>query len=71
MKNVEIDQDACIACGSCYSICPDVYGQEDDGTAIITEEYQEGGVDTGSVPDDIPCTQDGADSCPVDAITVG
>ncbi|MFW5928029.1 MAG: ferredoxin [Thermoplasmatota archaeon] len=67
MVKVTIDQDACIACGMCYNICPEVYEDDGSGTAQLVEEYRET-VDEGYVPDNIDCTQDGADSCPVDAI---
>ncbi|MFW6375925.1 MAG: ferredoxin [Thermoplasmatota archaeon] len=67
MVKVTIDQDACIACGMCYNICPEVYEDDGSGTAQLVEEYRET-VDEGYVSDNIDCTQDGADSCPVDAI---
>ncbi len=67
MVKVTIDRDACIACGMCYNTCPEVYQDDGSGTAQIIEEYRETPSE-GYVPDDIDCTQDGADSCPVDAI---
>ncbi len=67
MVKVTIDQDSCIACGMCYNTCPEVYEDDGSGTAQIVEEYRETPSE-GYFPDDIECTQDGADSCPVDAI---
>lgn len=67
MVKVTIDQDTCIACGMCYNTCPDVYEDDGSGTAQLVEEYRDT-PDEGYIPDDITCTQDGADSCPVDAI---
>ncbi|MFW6047830.1 MAG: ferredoxin [Candidatus Natronoplasma sp.] len=70
MVKVEVDQDTCIACGQCYATCPEVYQDDGTGTAEIVDEYQENEVYVGRVPDDIECTQEGADVCPVDAIKV-
>jgi ferredoxin len=56
---VFVDQDACIGCGVCKNLCPDVFKMNDEGKAeAIAPET------------DAPCAQDGADSCPVQAITV-
>lgn len=30
-KRVRIDKDACIGCGLCNSICPEVFDWDDDG----------------------------------------
>ncbi|MFP4000734.1 MAG: ferredoxin [Thermoplasmata archaeon] len=70
MVKVIIDQDACIACGQCYALCPNVFQDDGTGTAEIVEEFQSGQVNEGDVPDDIGCTEDGAEACPVDAIKV-
>jgi ferredoxin len=57
-----VDKDACISCGLCPSICPEVFEMEDDGKA---------GVVTDLVPE---AEEDGAkeaeESCPVNAISV-
>jgi ferredoxin len=56
---VFVDRDACIGCGVCVNLCPDVFSITDEGKAeAIAPET------------DAPCTQDAADSCPVQAIQV-
>ena len=70
MVKVIIDQDACIACGQCYALCPTVFQDDGTGTAELVEEFQGDEAFEGDVPDDIGCTEDGAEACPVDAIKV-
>lgn len=70
MVKVEIDQDACTACGVCFSVCSEVFEGDSDNISQLVEEYREGSADVGEVPDDIGCTEDAANSCPVDAIDV-
>lgn len=58
----KVDKEACIGCGACPDICPEVYQMEDDGLAVAY---------TNPVPTDLEETaQEGADSCPVDAIHI-
>lgn len=57
-----VDQDTCIGCGLCPSICPDVFELGDDGKAHAIVDQ---------VPDDAEDTAvEAKDSCPVDAIAV-
>lgn len=61
MKAV-VDQETCIGCGLCPSICPEVFQMNDDGKAeAIVDEV------SGELEDS---AKEGADSCPVNAITV-
>ncbi|MFW5903961.1 MAG: ferredoxin [Candidatus Saliniplasma sp.] len=70
MAKVTIDQEACIACGQCYAVCPDVFQDDGSGTAELVNEFQGSEVFKGEVPDDIDCSRDAEDACPVDAIEV-
>ncbi len=56
---VYVDKDACIGCGVCEGICPDVFLMNDEGKAeTIVPETEDS------------CAQDAADSCPTQAIKV-
>jgi len=57
-----VDQDTCISCGLCVSLCPEVYSFNEDEKSVaidgdIPQEYQD-------------AAQEGCDGCPVDAITI-
>lgn len=58
----KVDKSACIGCGLCSSICPNVFQMEDDGLA---------GVYANPVPDDDKgSVQEACDNCPVGAISI-
>ncbi|RKZ28065.1 ferredoxin [bacterium] len=57
---LRIDEEKCIACGVCSSICPDVFQPRDDGIASIVVPESE--------LDNFDCIQDAIDSCPTEAI---
>ena len=59
-RKVTIDQDACIGCGNCQDVCPEVFAIGDDGKSHVK---------TGA-PLNKECVQEAADNCPVTAITV-
>ncbi len=52
---VSVDAEKCIGCGACAAICPDVFEIKDG------KSHVKGSGD---------CAKDGADACPVGAITV-
>lgn len=57
-----VDKDACIGCGLCPEICPEIFSMEDDGLAVAKDIQ---------IPDDVlESAQEAEDSCPSDAITV-
>lgn len=61
MKAV-VDQDTCIGCELCVSICPNVFSMNDDGKSVaITSDVK---------ADDQDDAQDAMDQCPVAAISI-
>lgn len=54
---ITVDQEACIGCGACASICPDVFIMNDDGKSEVVSQG------------DLECAKNAAQSCPVQAIT--
>lgn len=57
---VEINKDACIGCGTCCSICEDVFDIADDGLACIK--------DNADLEADIEDVKTAINSCPTGAI---
>lgn len=56
-----VNQETCIGCGTCESICPEVFKVEDDGKAHVLEaDYQ-------SFADKI---KEAEDACAVKAISI-
>jgi len=58
-KAVYIDEEECIACGSCVEICPEVFQMREDGEKAVVLK-PEGG------PEDL--IQEAIDTCPVSCI---
>jgi len=56
-----VDQDLCIGCGMCASICPEVFEMADDGLAKAVSEV---------TPELEASAQEAAESCPTEAITI-
>ncbi|NLL30824.1 MAG: ferredoxin [Clostridiales bacterium] len=58
----KVDQDTCIGCGLCPTICEDVFEMGDDGKAhVMVDEVPQGLEDAA---------KEAEESCPVDAIEV-
>ncbi len=73
MPKVKIDVDACISCGVCASMCPDVFVMDPEtGKSSVVENFRVGGNKAeGEIPADlVDCARTAADNCPVTAITV-
>ena len=59
MAKVTVDEAACIGCGLCASLCPDVFEMDANNKAIIKGEAPEG-----------QDMNDVASQCPVEAIKI-
>lgn len=57
---VKINKDACIGCGTCVSICEDVFDIDDDGLAMVKNE--------DNIDDNIDDVEIAIESCPTSAI---
>ncbi|WP_350343451.1 ferredoxin [Proteinivorax tanatarense] len=58
-----VDQEACIGCGLCPNICPEVYEMTDDDEKAIAIDEE--------IPEDkVDSAKEAADACPTDAIKV-
>ena len=56
----KVDKDACVGCGLCEGICPEVFKMNDDDIAEVIVE---------PIPADAQAScREAADSCPADAI---
>jgi ferredoxin len=70
---VAVDRDECIACGTCWDDCPEVFEEDEaDGLNQIVEAYRVGGDPAvGQVPDElVECVRRAAEGCPVEIIHV-
>jgi ferredoxin len=57
MVKMKVDQDLCIGCGACVSMCPQVFKLEEGKSKVFSEDQN------------CACDlQEVADSCPVSAI---
>ncbi|WP_058486709.1 ferredoxin [Defluviitalea phaphyphila] len=58
----KIDRDGCIACGTCPSVCPEVFRMADDGLAeVYVDKVPENAKDSAI---------EAMEECPVSVITV-
>jgi ferredoxin len=57
--SISVDQNTCIGCGACASLCPGTFKLGDSGKSEVISQ------------DDSECAKNAAQSCPVQAITVG
>lgn len=55
---ISVDQNTCIGCGACTSLCPDTFKMNDGGKSEVASQ------------DNAECASDAAQSCPVQAIKV-
>ena len=62
MVTPAINKEACISCGNCVELCPEVFNWDEDGKAEV--------IDPQGCGSKCPDCQEAADSCPTDAITI-
>jgi ferredoxin len=59
---VRVDRDLCVGHGRCYVLCPEVYGEDEEGYCVIAD---------ADVPAELrEAARRAADNCPEQAITV-
>ncbi len=61
---VEVNRDACIGCGACEAICPEVFELDDEGLSTAKKKKVEKEKEKEEE------VRDAADSCPTGAIEV-
>lgn len=58
----EVDRDACISCGLCESVCPDVFELDDESISTVKVD---------PIPSEFEdCAKEAEEGCPTDAIHV-
>lgn len=57
----KVDADACVGCGLCPSLCPEVFKLQGDKAVVIVDVVPAAAE---------ACSKQAADDCPVGAITV-
>jgi ferredoxin len=55
---IKVNQDKCIACGLCVSMCPKVFEIDSSGKCKVISQ------------DDVSCAEKASKNCPVDAINI-
>jgi ferredoxin len=63
---VQIDSALCQGHGRCYDLAPDLFGDDEDGYATLTDRTADGRLPSGSEDD----AQLAADNCPESAIVL-
>jgi ferredoxin len=67
-KYTIVDQETCIACGACGAAAPEIFDYNDEGTAFVLLDENEG---TAEVPGDLHDDLDDAmEGCPTESIKV-
>lgn len=56
---IKVDQETCIGCGLCASLCPQVFEMKGDKASVINPKGEKEG-----------CAKEAAESCPVTAIKI-
>ncbi|RWR10366.1 ferredoxin [Siminovitchia fortis] len=67
-KYTIVDQDTCIACGSCGACAPDIFDYDEEGLSYVILDDNTG---TEQVPEELyDDLEDACDGCPTDSIKV-
>ncbi|MDD5071872.1 MAG: ferredoxin [Patescibacteria group bacterium] len=56
--SIKVNQELCIGCGACASLCPDVFKMNEAGKSEVISQAN------------VECAKNAAGSCPVQAISV-
>ncbi|HHX99241.1 TPA: ferredoxin [Candidatus Dojkabacteria bacterium] len=64
---VTIKKDACVMCGSCVALCPEVFEMKDDGTVDVKAEYQGKPIEDEAIKEKV---KQAANACPTTAIEI-
>ena len=71
MAGVKIDRDGCISCANCWTICPEVFEEnQDDNRSQVIKKYRLKDPGEGKVPGDVACVKQAESECPVSVIHV-
>jgi ferredoxin len=67
---IAIDREACIQCGNCASVCPEVFELKPGQKSAVKQKYRTGEPGEGETGGNLDkCVSDAVDGCPVQAIT--
>jgi ferredoxin len=67
---VHINREECIECGSCESLCPQVFVVDWGSGSSIKEEYRTDDPAHGKVGEDLEgCVTEAEENCPVEVIS--
>jgi len=58
---ITVNKDLCIGCGSCVSLCPDVFELNAETKSVVKKD--------ADLEKNSGCIKDAIDACPVQAIT--
>lgn len=68
---VSINQNVCMGCGTCTSLCVKVFELADSlEKARIRSEYRGKVTTLGEIPKDVECVRLAVNKCPLDAIEI-
>ncbi|MFA4833693.1 MAG: ferredoxin [Patescibacteria group bacterium] len=66
--SIKVNEELCIGCGACVSLCPDVFKMNEAGKSeVINPASAEA---TAGKEENAACAKNAAESCPVQAIEV-